>query len=74
MCNNLGVDDLYDGKWSEAAEHWERCRDVRQRGGDFVGIADVSHNLGEMRSDQGRFDEAERLLREARRIWRAAMA
>jgi tetratricopeptide (TPR) repeat protein len=37
-----------------------------------VGIANVSHNEGELLSDQGRLDEAEPFFREARRVWRAA--
>ena len=45
---------------------------ARRRAGDVVGLANASHNLGELRSDQGRLEEAENLLREARRIWRAS--
>ena len=35
-------------------------------------MAQCAHNLAEVRTEQGRFDEAEVLLREARRIWRAS--
>ena len=55
-----------------AAEWFEKSREARRRAGDVVGLANASHNLGEAWSDQGRLEDAEGLLREARRIWRAS--
>ena len=45
---------------------------ARRRAGDVVGMAQCAHNIAEVRTEQGRFEEAERRLREARRIWRAS--
>jgi tetratricopeptide (TPR) repeat protein len=72
VLNNLSIDAMYEGRWTEALELIERCRQARVAAGDVVGIANVSHNEGELLSDQGRFDEAQPFFREARRVWRAA--
>jgi class 3 adenylate cyclase/tetratricopeptide (TPR) repeat protein len=72
VLNNLAVNAVMADDWQTAIDRWERCRTTRQRVGDVVGIAIVSHNLGELRCVQGRLDEAEKLLREGRRIWRSA--
>lgn len=72
VLNNLSIDAMYEGRWHEALELIERCRQARIAAGDVVGIANASHNEGELLSDQGHLTEAEPFFREARRIWRAA--
>ena len=49
----------------QAIELYERARALRQRLGDVTRVALAMNNLGELRSDQGRFEEAEQLLHEA---------
>jgi Tetratricopeptide repeat len=63
---------VMEDDWQTAIDRWERCRIVRRRVGDVVGIALLSHNLGELRCLQGRLDDADALIHEARRIWRGA--
>jgi tetratricopeptide (TPR) repeat protein len=72
VLNNLSIDAMYEGRWTEALELIERCRQARIAAGDVVGIANVSHNEGELLSDQSRVEEAQPFFREARRVWRAA--
>jgi tetratricopeptide (TPR) repeat protein len=62
----------YRGDWDEALEHWERARQLRTQIGDAVEAAWGTNNIGEIRSDQGRLEEAEHLFKEASRVHRAA--
>ena len=50
----------------------ERSREALGRAGAWVEAADTDNNIAEILSDQGRLDEAERLVRESLRTHRAA--
>src|SRR6185503_15002351 len=62
----------WEGRWSDAIELYERGRERSERAGDQVGAAIAAMNIAEVRSDQGRFEEAEAPAREALRVFRAA--
>jgi tetratricopeptide (TPR) repeat protein len=70
--NNLGGLAYYDGRWRDALTLYERGRAVRVRTGDDIEAARGTVNVGEILGDQGRLDEAETTLLDARRVWRAA--
>lgn len=72
VLNNLGVWAYWDGRWDEALELYDRGRDARERTGDPVNAAFGTINVAEILSDQGRLEEAERLARDALRVWRVA--
>ena len=67
-----GAMAYWEGRWRDAVELYERGRKRSERAGDAVGAAIASMNIAEIRSDQGRLDEAETPAREALRIFRAA--
>jgi adenylate cyclase len=68
--NNLG--DLYwsggSGDWEQALSHWQRALRLYDEIGDQGGLATTLRNLGEAQMLRGGFDEAEPLLRRARRL------
>ena len=70
--NNMGIAAYYRGDWDRSVDLYEKSRDAAARGGSVLSEALVMNNIAEIRSDQGRFDEAEELLREALAIWRTA--
>ena len=70
--NNLGMFAYYEARWDDAVELFEKARQLRLRLGDEVDAALGTFNIGEVRSDQGRLDEARPLFEEAGRVWRAA--
>ncbi|MFL5920002.1 MAG: AAA family ATPase [Gaiellaceae bacterium] len=71
VLNNLGGYVYLDGHWDEALALAERAREA------FVKIGDENHatiaalNIAEVRSDQGRYDEAEGVLRDVLEVRRA---
>jgi tetratricopeptide (TPR) repeat protein len=67
-----GAMAYWEGRWHDAVELYERGRERSVRAGDAVGAAIASMNIAEIRSDQGRLDEAEVPAREALRVFRAA--
>jgi class 3 adenylate cyclase/tetratricopeptide (TPR) repeat protein len=67
-----GAMAYWEGRWHEAIELYERGRRRSERAGDVVGAANASMNVAEIRSDQGRLEEAEAPAREALRVFRAA--
>ena len=68
----FGAMAYWEGRWREAVELYERGGERSQRAGDAVGAAIASVNVAEIRSDQGRLDEAAPPAREALRVFRAA--
>jgi class 3 adenylate cyclase/tetratricopeptide (TPR) repeat protein len=67
-----GAVAYWDGRWTEAVEKYERGRERSTRAGDVVGAAVATMNIAEIRSDQGRLEEAAMLAREALQVFRAA--
>jgi tetratricopeptide (TPR) repeat protein len=72
VLNNSAIDHYLVGEWEACARLLERSRQIRKDLGDVVLTAESELNLGELRSDQGHFEEAEGLLRDALAIFRAA--
>ena len=62
----------YEGRWHDAIELYQRGQERSERAGDAVGAAIAWMNVAEIRSDQGRLEEAGSLAREALRVFRAA--
>ena len=67
-----GAMAYWEGRWSDAIELYERGRAALRARRGQVGAAIASMNVAEIRSDQGRLDEAEAPAREALRVFRAA--
>ncbi|WP_353952044.1 adenylate/guanylate cyclase domain-containing protein [Knoellia sp. S7-12] len=68
--NNLAIDDFRAGRWTEAAEMFERAASMFQRLGDEANEGNVTYNLGDVLVSRGRFDEALPPLRRALRLAR----
>jgi class 3 adenylate cyclase/tetratricopeptide (TPR) repeat protein len=69
---NVGVQAYADGDWDGAIEWYRRAQDDCLRAGDRATAAVAAANLGEVLVSRGTFDEADRVLTEARRALRAA--
>jgi predicted ATPase/class 3 adenylate cyclase len=69
--NNLGVQGLAEGTWTEAIELFERAARSFRRLGDEANQANAVYNLADALVRQGRAEEAEPLLTDAVRIARA---
>ena len=69
--NEMGTTAYWLGQWDEAVRCWERAIEADRRSGALVNNAIYLNNIGEVRSDQGRYGEAEVLLREACDLWTA---
>jgi class 3 adenylate cyclase/tetratricopeptide (TPR) repeat protein len=72
VMTNLGYYAYFQGSWDEAADWYERARDVLLRTGNVVDAAIDDANLGEILLYQGRLIEAEAALRKALRVFRAS--
>ena len=72
VLSNLGYYAYFQGDWNEAREWYERARDVFLRTGNVVDAAIDDGNIGEILVYQGRLDEAEALLRETLRVFKAS--
>ncbi len=70
--NNLAIESYYRGDWVEAARCYAAGREASERAGDVVMVATFDNNLGEIRSDQGGWEEARILFDRARSTWLAA--
>jgi class 3 adenylate cyclase/tetratricopeptide (TPR) repeat protein len=71
VLNNLGMFAYFDGRWDDAVALYERAGECSDRAGRPADRALTDCNVGEILSDQGRFDEAEAHLQRARRVWSA---
>lgn len=72
VCNNLGIDAYFEGRWDEAVAWYERARAAWERAGDVVHMAIATNNLGEVASDRGRLAEADALFEHALQVWRTS--
>ncbi len=71
VLSNLGAGEYWEGRWSEALELYRRAQEASERLGDPVVSAQSKMNIAEVLVDQGSLQEAESLLRETSRVWRA---
>ena len=69
VLNNLGIEAYFEGRWDDALDLYRRSRDAKARAGHIANVATQSNNEAEILSDQGGFEEAEALLRDALRVW-----
>ncbi len=58
ICNNLGtiVDRL--GEWDKAIEYYEKSLKIKEKLGDFQGMAQTYNNLGLVYKDKSEWDKA----------------
>ena len=68
VLTNLGVAAYFEGRWDDAAALYLQAGEASARAGDVANAAIGECNIGEVRSDQGRVEEAEFRLRRAREI------
>jgi len=71
VLNNLGGYVYLDGHWDEALALAERAREAFEKVGDENHATIAALNIAEVRSDQGRYEEAEPVLREVLEVRRA---
>ena len=64
---NIAAVAFFASEWDKAAEYVARSADASTMAGDLAGAAMSRVNLGELRVNQGRLDEAMALLGPARR-------
>jgi class 3 adenylate cyclase/tetratricopeptide (TPR) repeat protein len=69
---NLGAGLFHEGEWDEALESYQRAREGRLTVGDPVVAALAADNTAEIYCERGYYEEAEKLLRESLRVWRAS--
>jgi tetratricopeptide (TPR) repeat protein len=69
--NNLGAFAYYEGRWSDALRLYEDARANFEKVGNLVDAALGRSNIAEIFADQGRLDEAERLLLDVLDTWRS---
>jgi tetratricopeptide (TPR) repeat protein len=70
--NNLGSFAYWEGRWDDSIRLLTKGRELRLQIGDTVDAALGTSNIAEVRSDQGRLEEARAMLEDALRVWRAA--
>jgi class 3 adenylate cyclase/tetratricopeptide (TPR) repeat protein len=72
VANNLGGFSYFKGDWGEALEYYSRGQKAAKRVGNMVDAASTGANIAEVLLNQGRYDEAESPLLEARRVYLAS--
>jgi class 3 adenylate cyclase/tetratricopeptide (TPR) repeat protein len=72
MLGNLGFGAYYEGHWDAALDYNERSRSFAERTGNIAHAAIAEQNNAEIYSQRGQYEEAERLLTRALRVWRAS--
>lgn len=70
--NNLGYDAYYKGDWNQCYQSWLAASAISDKIGDLGQTAISALNIGELRLDQGHFDEAEEAFRRGLTIFRGA--
>jgi class 3 adenylate cyclase/tetratricopeptide (TPR) repeat protein len=60
--NNLGIEAYFDGDWVKARDLYERSGDLFERIGDLTELVGTTYNVAEILADQGRLEDAEKLL------------
>ena len=70
LCNRA-VDHYFDGEWAEAVRLYRESAERSAEYGHAVLEATCLNNIAEILSDQGRYDDARGMFREASRTWRS---
>ncbi len=71
VTNNLGGLAYFEGNWDQALDFYRRSRSESERLGSVGDVGFVDMNIGEVLTNQGNLDDAERVLRDAWRILRS---
>ncbi|HEU5034977.1 MAG TPA: adenylate/guanylate cyclase domain-containing protein [Mycobacteriales bacterium] len=71
LLNHLGIRAYYRGDWDLALHYYEQGRDAFLRCGHDWQAAIASSNMAEVRTDQGRLEQAEADVRRAIQVFRA---
>ncbi|HEX6219556.1 MAG TPA: adenylate/guanylate cyclase domain-containing protein, partial [Acidimicrobiia bacterium] len=74
VMNNLGAFAYFEGNWDQAVDWYQQSLEAAERSGNVLEAALTRTNIAEVRIGQRRFDEASRLLQEARRVYEASKA
>jgi tetratricopeptide (TPR) repeat protein len=69
---NLGAGLFYEGRWEEALDSYRRAHEGRLAVGDPVMAALAADNTAEILCERGWYDEAEAILRDSMRLWKAS--
>ena len=69
---NLGHQAQWSGRWDDAIDWLRRAQEDCSAAGDRQSAASAGVTLGEVLVNRGSLDEAEEVLRDARRVLRAA--
>jgi class 3 adenylate cyclase/tetratricopeptide (TPR) repeat protein len=69
---NLGAWAYYEGRWDDAVNWYEGAQAESKRAGNDIAAATAAANMAELTISQRRFDEAEAVIRESVRTFRAA--
>lgn len=72
VLNSLGYSAFYEGRWDEAMDFYERARALFGKIGDPVTSEAVAGNVAEILAERGRYADAEAILRDSLRVWRAS--
>ncbi len=70
--NGLGAVDLRQGRYQQAADHFQQSLALFRQTGDRIGQARALGNLGNARFQQGCYDQATSLHEQALGLYRAA--
>lgn len=74
LVNNLGIAEYFGGRWDAAADLYEETYRLAEAAGNVLGAILALNNLGEIRSDQLRFEDAARYFDDGLRRAKAANA
>jgi class 3 adenylate cyclase/predicted ATPase len=69
---NLGASAYWEGRWTDAAELYQRALELHTRTANPIEAAFAAMNIAEVYLEQGRLNEAESLLRDASRELRSS--
>lgn len=70
--NQLGMSAYFRGDWDLAVDRYRKAQQVHERSADEWSAAIANANIAEILIDQGRLEEAEPLVTESLRVWRAS--
>ena len=72
VIGSMGVSAHYEGEWDRALELYERARELLEQAGHTVFATSELENQAEILCDRGLLEQAEGMIRQVIRTWRAA--